>query len=147
MAPRPICRTGWIAFVAASSRTPTSARAWKRRGRRTWRTRRCARVTGSPCKITHTSSSPRLVWKLRQDYTSKMDVPRGSETILLVDADPETRKLAAFMLQKRGYKVLEARSSADALQTPESQIDLLLTEIHLSRTRGPDLAAKLSAIH
>ena len=76
-----------------------------------------------------------------------MDVPRGSETILLVDADPETRKLAAFMLQKRGYKVLEARSSADALQTPESHIDHLLTEIHLSRTSGPDLAAKLSAIH
>ena len=76
-----------------------------------------------------------------------MDVPRGSETILLVDADPETRKLAAFMLQKRGYKVLEARSSADALQTAESQLDLLLTEIHLARMSGPDLAAKLSALH
>ena len=66
---------------------------------------------------------------------------------MLVDADPETRKLAAFMLQKRGYTVLEARTSADALQLCESgkvRPDLLLTEILLSRMNGPDLAAKLT---
>jgi two-component system cell cycle sensor histidine kinase/response regulator CckA len=79
-----------------------------------------------------------------------MDVPRGSETILLVDADPETRKLAAFMLQKRGYTEIEARSSADALQLAESGVarpDLLLTEILMSRMRGPDLAGKMTALY
>ena len=44
------------------------------------------------------------------------DVPRGSETILLVEPDPETRKLAAFMLCKQGYTVLEARNAAEAFQ-------------------------------
>jgi CheY-like chemotaxis protein len=39
--------------------------------------------------------------------------PRGSETILLMDADPETRKLAVFMLGKQGYTVLEARNRAE----------------------------------
>jgi two-component system, cell cycle sensor histidine kinase and response regulator CckA len=78
-----------------------------------------------------------------------MDVPRGSEIILLVDADPETRKLAAFMLQKRGYTVFEARTSADALKLCESgnvRPDLLLTEILVSRMHGPELAAKLTGL-
>jgi CheY-like chemotaxis protein len=76
-----------------------------------------------------------------------MDVPKGLETVLLVDADPETRKLAVFMLQKRGYTVLEARSTEDALQLCESvRADLLLTEILMPRMSGPDLAAQLKAL-
>lgn len=70
----------------------------------------------------------------------------GAETVLLVDADPETRKLGAFMLQKRGYQVLEARSTPDALAVYESsggEIDLLLTEIRMPKITGPDLAARL----
>ena len=34
---------------------------------------------------------------------NEVAAPRGSETILIVDPDPETRKLAAFMLAKQGY--------------------------------------------
>jgi len=77
-------------------------------------------------------------------------LPRGSETILLVDADPETRKLAAFMLQKRGYPVMEARSGADALKLCDSdnaRPDLLLTEILMPSMSGTDLAARLQALH
>jgi CheY-like chemotaxis protein len=77
-----------------------------------------------------------------------MDIlPRGSETVLLVDVDPEPRKLAAFMLQRRGYSVVEARSSADALRICESGLrpDLVITEILLPGMSGPDLVAKLTA--
>src|SRR5690348_1727763 len=77
-----------------------------------------------------------------------MDIlPRGSETVLLVDVDPEPRKLAAFMLQRRGYSVVEARSSADALRICESGMrpDLVITEILLPGMSGPDLVAKLTA--
>jgi two-component system, cell cycle sensor histidine kinase and response regulator CckA len=81
-------------------------------------------------------------------------VPHGSETILLVEADPETRKLGAFMLERRGYTVLEARSTAEALRVSESTgapIDLLLTELMLPpkslvRPSGIDLAARLLAL-
>src|SRR5579864_3226743 len=69
--------------------------------------------------------------------------PRGSETILLMDADPETRKLAAFMLGKQGYTVLEARNRAEVLplfgQRAED-VDLLLLE---ARGRGYQLAEEL----
>ena len=80
------------------------------------------------------------------DVAEPAGVTRGRETILLVDTDPETRKLAAFMLQKRGYAVLEARSAADAIAVYSaypSAIDLLLTEILLPRMSGLDLAAQL----
>jgi CheY-like chemotaxis protein len=76
-------------------------------------------------------------------------VPRGSETVLLVDTDPETRKLAAFMLQKRGYTVVEARATAEALHLCESGAvhpDLLLTEILMPKMGGTDLAARLLAL-
>ena len=55
--------------------------------------------------------------------------PRGSETILLVDADPESRKLAAFMLGKQGYTILEARNRAEAFAVfdqPTGEVALLL---------------------
>ena len=76
-------------------------------------------------------------------------VPRGAETVLLVESDPETRKLAAFMLQKRGYTVVEARSTTDALQLYESggiHADLLLTEVLMPRMSGMTLAARLRTL-
>jgi DNA-binding NtrC family response regulator len=78
-----------------------------------------------------------------------MEAGVGSETILLVDRDPETRKLGAFMLQKRGYTVLEARTTADALRLYESmgaRADLLLTEVMMPQVSGPALAKQLLAL-
>ncbi len=63
--------------------------------------------------------------------------------ILLVDADPETRKLAAFMLGKQGYTVLEARNRVEALALfdPQAQeVELLLLE---AKGRGWELAEEL----
>ena len=57
--------------------------------------------------------------------------PRGSETILLVESDPETRKLAAFMLGKQGYTVLEAHNKTEAFALFNQQpgdVELLLLE-------------------
>ena len=71
---------------------------------------------------------------------------RGSETILLVDSDPETRKLALFMLEKQGYTVLEARNGVEAralLDKHASEVSLLVAEV---RGRGHQLAAMLKEI-
>src|SRR4051812_15917427 len=72
--------------------------------------------------------------------------PRGTETILLVEPEPETRVLAAFMLTRQGYRVLEARCAADALGTFEAtqdRVDLLCTEALMNRVNGHELAEKL----
>jgi len=60
--------------------------------------------------------------------------PRGhGETVLVLEDDPDVRKLAASMLQGLGYRVLEARDGAAALELlgGEQQIDLLLSDIVL----------------
>jgi two-component system cell cycle sensor histidine kinase/response regulator CckA len=74
---------------------------------------------------------------------NKMISPRGSETILLMDADPETRKLAAFMLGKQGYTVLEARNRAEVFALFDRRVgdvNLLLLE---AKGGGWELAKEL----
>jgi DNA-binding NtrC family response regulator len=74
--------------------------------------------------------------------------PRGTETILLVVPEPETRKLALFMLAKQGYEVLEARSALEAVKLydqHEAPIDLLFTEAVMSKINGHELALMLAA--
>src|SRR5260370_38778947 len=66
--------------------------------------------------------------------------PRGSETLLLVDDDPETRKLAAFMLAKQGYTIVGARNRTEglaALDQSASGVELALVDV---KARGWELA-------
>jgi len=72
--------------------------------------------------------------------------PRGNEVVLLVEPEPETRKLAAFMLAKQGYQILEARNAMDALKIYDechAAVDLLLTEAVMARVNGHELAQLL----
>jgi two-component system, cell cycle sensor histidine kinase and response regulator CckA len=74
-------------------------------------------------------------------------MPRGTETILLVEPDPETRALGVFMLSRLGYRVLEARHSADAVKLCAERtepIDLLFTEAVMSKMNGHELAQMLT---
>lgn len=74
-------------------------------------------------------------------------IPRGSETILLVDTEPESRKLALFMLQRQGYTVLEARNGTEAralLDRHSGEVALLAAEV---RGRGYQLSLMLNDIH
>ena len=74
----------------------------------------------------------------------------GTETILVVEDDAEVRRLAAEMLSRQGYAVVEAASGPDALRIwrqQASSIDLLLTDVVMPSMAGPELAAKLTAEH
>ena len=67
---------------------------------------------------------------------------------MLVEPEPETRKLAAFMLTKQGYEVIEARNASEALQIFDERaapIHLLLTEAMMARVSGPDLWLTLAS--
>jgi CheY-like chemotaxis protein len=77
-------------------------------------------------------------------HTMAAALEHGDESILLVEPDPETRVLAAFMLHRLGYRVTETRTGADALELWEScGYDLLLAEALMPRLNGHDLAEKL----
>ncbi len=71
--------------------------------------------------------------------------PRGGpETILLVEDEGFVRKVAAEVLESAGYKLVIARSSAEALEAYRrlsAPVDLLLADVVLPGMSGRDLAA------
>lgn len=71
---------------------------------------------------------------------------QATETILLAEDDDMVRKLTRSMLEKRGYKVVEARNADEAfslaLQHP-SPIDLLLTDVIMPKGTGIELAHRI----
>ncbi len=71
---------------------------------------------------------------------------RGTETILLVEDEDGVRALVRQVLNKYGYKVLEARSGAEAILLHENAvgpIHLLLTDVVLEQMGGRQLAEHL----
>jgi len=73
-------------------------------------------------------------------------VARGSETILLVEDDPQLRELSSSVLTHVGYKVLTASTPEEGLAICESDhqdIRLLVTDVVMPRMNGRQLAEKI----
>jgi CheY-like chemotaxis protein len=76
-------------------------------------------------------------------------IPRGTETILLVEDETALRELTRSILEDSGYKVLEARNSEEATEMArdtQCKIDLLLTDVVMPGVSGNELAKRLSAV-
>jgi CheY-like chemotaxis protein len=74
----------------------------------------------------------------------------GSETILVVDADPEVRLLLARLMRRLGYSVVDAATPGQALALVGhalDRLDLLVTEVALPEMSGVDLAARIRDRH
>ncbi len=70
----------------------------------------------------------------------------ATETILLVEDDPQVRNLTRTMLTHMGYHVLGAESADEALRIAsrhEGPLDLLLTDVVMPGMRGTDLANQI----
>ena len=79
----------------------------------------------------------------------KEKLPRGSETILVVEDEEEVRKLAVRILRRQGYRVLQASHGKDALlvcKQHEGPIHLMLTDVVMPQMRGRQLAEQLKAL-
>jgi PAS domain S-box-containing protein len=86
--------------------------------------------------------------KPRRERPSHPAPRGGTETILLVEDEPEVRKLASIMLAGFGYRVLEAAGPSEALavwETSRGAIDLLLTDVIMPQTSGRELADQMAA--
>jgi two-component system, cell cycle sensor histidine kinase and response regulator CckA len=73
-------------------------------------------------------------------------LPRGSESILLVEDEEAVRDLGQRVLQDLGYQVFVAADGAEALQVAGAQprpIDLLLTDVVMPRLGGRAVADQL----
>jgi PAS domain S-box-containing protein len=71
----------------------------------------------------------------------------GHETILVVEDEPNVRQLAACVLRRAGYVVLEAADGEQAQriagQHADSRIDLLFTDLVMPEVNGQTLAGRL----
>src|SRR5204863_7960860 len=76
-------------------------------------------------------------------------LPKGTETVLIVDDESMVREIATRILREQGYRVLEARNGAEALHIQsewKGKIDLLLTDAVMPLMGGKELADRLQKI-
>jgi CheY-like chemotaxis protein len=90
--------------------------------------------------------------EVKSAVTQTVERPKptgGTETILLVEDDDAVRSMATQILTAHGYRVLTARSGAEALEmgrSYEGAIDLLLTDVVLPHRSGRELAEELGSL-
>jgi len=77
-------------------------------------------------------------------------IPRGQETILVVEDEPQIRQLACECLTHCGYNVLSSTDGVEALQLvkrTQQPIDLIVTDVVMPKISGRELAERVSKIH
>jgi PAS domain S-box-containing protein len=83
------------------------------------------------------------VTSTQEHRISSANEGQGGETILLVEDDEPVRQLAARILGRSGYNVLQARDGLAALEVAEAypaKINLLLTDVMMPEMGGQELA-------
>jgi len=86
--------------------------------------------------------------KPRKKTNNRRKLPTGKETILLVEDENEVRHLTARLLEKQGYKVMQAEEGRAALSLSEQydgSIDLLVSDVIMPHMNGKVLAERLLA--
>ena len=86
---------------------------------------------------------------LSQRYVAG-SLPRGNETVLLVEDEPLVRGLALRVLREHGYKVLQASNGMEAMRVAQmhagEEIHLLLTDVVMPMMNGKELADQLKPL-
>jgi len=76
-------------------------------------------------------------------------VPRGNETILVVEDEEIVRTLSTEILENQGYRVLAAGNGEEGLRVCKEfygAIDLLITDVVMPHMSGRELAEQLATI-
>lgn len=78
---------------------------------------------------------------------SELNIPGGSETVLVVDDDPSVRRLCTEILSRKGYNTIDASNGEDALRVfktlNDSPPQLVVTDVEMPRMGGVELSSKL----
>lgn len=91
-----------------------------------------------------------LFFSLHQDLSSSLAVEEdsapdgaGGPTVMLVEDEPNIRKLVSDLLMGRGYRVVAAGTAEEVLAQKVPRIDLLLTDVVLPGMNGVELWLKM----
>jgi signal transduction histidine kinase/HAMP domain-containing protein len=103
---------------------------------------------GSVFKIYLPRVEEEAIALVRRDEAGPM--PRGDETVLLVEDELSVRDLAARILRRQGYKVLEASDGNEAFLLAQNHsgknIHLMITDVVMPRMGGRELADRLKNV-
>ncbi len=83
------------------------------------------------------------------DLDESNELPGGHETVLVVEDKPEVRLFTVRVLERLGYRVLDASQGNDALRLLKSYtgpLHLVLTDVVMPEMSGVDLIARLATI-
>jgi len=87
----------------------------------------------------------------RSQSADDVPVPRGTETVLLVEDEPLVREITSHILREQGYTVLEAGNGADALRITHeyagATIALLITDVVMPQMGGKALAEQVTSVY
>jgi two-component system, cell cycle sensor histidine kinase and response regulator CckA len=84
-----------------------------------------------------------------ENQTDEQRAPLGSETVLVVEDSKSVRDIARRVLERQGYRVLDASLASDALRVAtasDGPIHLLLTDVIMPEMSGRVLAEKFAAL-
>jgi two-component system cell cycle sensor histidine kinase/response regulator CckA len=87
--------------------------------------------------------------EIEETTAAKNGLPRGSETILVVEDEEEVRKLVVRGLEGQEYRVLDAPQGLDAFLIAEEHqgpIHLLVTDVVMPKVNGCELAERIASI-
>lgn len=79
---------------------------------------------------------------------ASVEVPTGTETVLLTEDEQDVREIAREFLESGGYRVIEAKDGAEAVQLAAEHrggIQLLVTDMVMPGMTGQELAIRLQA--
>jgi signal transduction histidine kinase len=92
---------------------------------------------------------PRALAEAESPNSEPAPVPRGTETVLVVEDEEPVRAVAVRALRSLGYTVLEAADGAAAIARCEQAtgaIDLVVTDVVMPGLAGPEVARALTAL-
>ena len=86
----------------------------------------------------------------RADTDAETAVPRGQETILLVEDEPAILDITSQLLEMQDYTVLRADTPGRAMELArehQGTIHLLMTDVIMPEMNGKDLAENILTLH
>jgi PAS domain S-box-containing protein len=87
--------------------------------------------------------------EVTEDKTKPKTIPRGTETILIVEDEETVLNLSKDMLEKLGYRVIAVNRTDEAIRIAaehRQKIDLLLTDVVMPELNGKELAEQIRTI-